>query len=42
MKVSSGVGVDVRGTTVRLNGSAQTEVKGGAMCSISAAMVRIN
>ena len=42
VELSSSTGVKVTGTTVSLNGSASTEVKGGATCSISAAMVRIN
>jgi hypothetical protein len=40
--VSTTAGVDIAGTTVSVSGSASTEVKGGASCSISAAMVRIN
>ena len=42
VKVGSGVAVKIEGTTVSVNGSASTEVKGGASCSISAALVRIN
>ncbi len=42
VKVSSKTGVDIQGTTVKVNGSASTEVKGGATCSIQAAIVRIN
>ncbi|MCB5168495.1 VgrG-related protein [Streptomyces bambusae] len=34
--------VTVKGTTVAVNGQASTEIKGGASCSISAALVRIN
>ncbi|KJS61933.1 VgrG-related protein [Streptomyces rubellomurinus] len=34
--------VDVSGTTVGVSGSASTEIKGGATCSISAALVKIN
>jgi len=34
--------VDVQGTTVGVNGRASTEIKGGATCSISAALVKIN
>lgn len=34
--------VDVKGVTVGVNGSASTEIKGGATCSISAALVKIN
>ncbi len=40
--VSSNTAVNVKGTTVSVNGSASTEVKGGASCAISAALVRIN
>ena len=42
MKVSSSTGVSIQGTAVKVNGSASTEVKGGATCSIQAAIVRIN
>jgi hypothetical protein len=42
VKVSSSTAVNVQGATVSLNGSASTEVKGGATCSIQAAIVRIN
>ena len=34
--------LSLNGTTAKLEGSATTEVKGGAMCSVSAAMVKIN
>ncbi len=34
--------VDVKGTTVGVSGTAATEIKGGATCSISAALVKIN
>lgn len=34
--------VDVHGTQVSVRGDAQTEIKGGASCAISAALVRIN
>jgi phage protein D/phage baseplate assembly protein gpV len=34
--------LSLNGTTAKLEGSASTEVKGGAMCSVSAAMVKIN
>jgi len=34
--------VDMRGTQVSVNGDAQTEIKGGATCAISAGLVRIN
>lgn len=40
--VSSSTGVKVSGTTVSVNGTASTELKGGATLSVSAAMVRIN
>jgi phage protein D len=42
LALSSKVKVDLHGTQVSVNGDAQTEVKGGATCSISAAIVRIN
>ncbi|MFD8086094.1 VgrG-related protein [Kitasatospora sp. NPDC059722] len=34
--------VDVRGATVGVSGTASTEIKGGATCSISAALIKIN
>jgi phage protein D len=34
--------VDMHGAQVSVNGDAQTEIKGGATCAISAALVRIN
>jgi len=34
--------VDLHGTQVAVSGDAQTEIKGGATCAISAALVRIN
>jgi uncharacterized protein (DUF2345 family) len=40
--VSSNGPVSVKGATVSVEGQAQTEVKGGGMCTISAALVRIN
>jgi Uncharacterized protein conserved in bacteria len=40
--VTSTTGVKVSGATVSVNGSASTELKGGATLSVSAAMVRIN
>lgn len=40
--VTSGTGVKLSGTTVSMNGSATAEVKGGASCTISAGLVRIN
>lgn len=42
VKVSSSTKVSVEGAQVSVNGSATTEVKGGAMCTVQAAMVRIN
>ncbi len=42
VKVTSGSELSLKGTTATLEGSGQAEVKGGAMCSISAAMVKIN
>jgi uncharacterized protein involved in type VI secretion and phage assembly len=42
VKVSSSSKVSVEGAMVSVNGSATTEVKGGAMCNIQAAMVKIN
>lgn len=42
VKVASAAGVDIQGTKVALNGSATTEVKAGATCSVQAALVRIN
>jgi phage protein D/phage baseplate assembly protein gpV len=42
VKVSSNTSVSVQGAQVSLNGSTTTEVKGGAMCNIQAAMVKIN
>jgi phage protein D/phage baseplate assembly protein gpV len=42
VKVSSNTSVSVQGAQVSVNGSATTEVKGGAMCNIQAAMVKIN
>ncbi|HKR48814.1 MAG TPA: VgrG-related protein [Pseudonocardiaceae bacterium] len=41
VKVSSSK-VSVQGAMVSVNGSASTEVKGGAMCTIQAAIVKIN
>jgi phage protein D/phage baseplate assembly protein gpV len=35
-------GVKIDGTTVSVNGSSSTEVKGGASCAIKASIVRIN
>jgi phage protein D/phage baseplate assembly protein gpV len=42
VKVKSNAGVSVKGMTVSVDGSAQTEVKGGSMCSVSAQLVKIN
>jgi uncharacterized protein involved in type VI secretion and phage assembly len=42
VKVSSNTSVSVEGARVSVNGSATTEVKGGAMCNIQAAIVKIN
>jgi hypothetical protein len=42
VKITGKTGVTVEGARVSVNGSASTEVKGGASCSISAALVRIN
>jgi uncharacterized protein involved in type VI secretion and phage assembly len=42
VKVTSGTAVKIDGTTVSVNGSASTEVKAGANCTISAALIRIN
>ncbi|MGH3871858.1 MAG: VgrG-related protein [Pseudonocardiaceae bacterium] len=42
VKVSSSTKVSVEGAMVSVNGSATTEVKGGAMCNIQAAIVKIN
>jgi phage protein D len=42
VKVISSSKVSVEGAMVSVNGSATTEVKGGAMCNIQAAIVKIN
>lgn len=42
VSVKAGTQLALNGTTATLEGSASTEVKGGASCAISAAMVRIN
>jgi hypothetical protein len=42
VKVTAGGQLSLSGTTASLAGSAQTEVKGGSLCSVSAALVRIN
>lgn len=40
--VSTGGQLELSGATAKLEGSATTEVKGGAQCSLTAALVRIN
>ena len=40
--VRSGASLELTGTTAKLEGSTTTDVKGGAMCNISATMVKIN
>ncbi|MGY1640650.1 VgrG-related protein [Geodermatophilus sp. SYSU D00703] len=42
VEVTAGGPLSLTGTTATLEGSAQTEVKGGALCSVRAALVRIN
>jgi phage protein D len=42
VKVTAGSDLSLTGVAAKLEGTAQTEVKGGASCSISAALVRIN
>jgi phage protein D len=42
VKVTAGSDLSLTGVAAKLEGSAQTEVKGGATCSISAGLVRIN
>ncbi|MGB3256776.1 MAG: VgrG-related protein [Ornithinimicrobium sp.] len=42
VSVTAGAQLSLTGQMTKLEGSANTEVKGGAMCSVSAAMVRIN
>ena len=42
VSVTAGTQLSLSGTTASLQGSASTEVKGGATCSVSAALVRIN
>ena len=42
VSVSSNAALSLTGSTAKLEGKASTEVKGGAMCSVSAAMVKIN
>jgi phage protein D len=40
--VTAGQALSLTGTTTSLEGRAQTEVKGGTLCSVRAALVRIN
>jgi phage protein D/phage baseplate assembly protein gpV len=42
VKVTAGSDLSLTGLTAKLEGSTQAEVKGGATCSISAGLVRIN
>ncbi len=42
VSVTAGTRLALKGTTATLEGSGQTEVKGGALCSVSAALVKIN
>ena len=42
VKVTAGSDLSLTGVAAKLEGSTQTEVKGGATCSISAGLVRIN
>ena len=42
VSVKSGAQLSLSGLTAKLEGSTQTEVKGGALCSVSATLVRIN
>jgi phage protein D/phage baseplate assembly protein gpV len=42
VKVTAGSELSLTGLSAKLEGSAQAEVKGGATCSISAGLVRIN
>lgn len=42
VRVTAGGELALKGTMARLEGSAQTEVKGGGLCSVSAALVKIN
>lgn len=42
LQLSTNGQVAVKGTTVGVEGTANTEIKGGAMCAISAALVKIN
>jgi phage protein D len=42
VKVTAGSQLSLKGAMATLEGSAKAEVKGGALCSVSAALVRIN
>ncbi|WKX68902.1 VgrG-related protein [Streptomyces sp. XD-27] len=42
VKLSSGGAVEVQGSQVTVNGTARTEIKGGATVSVNAPMVKIN
>jgi phage protein D/phage baseplate assembly protein gpV len=42
VNVKAGTELSLTGINAKLEGSAQAEVKGGAMCSVSAALVKIN
>ena len=42
VKVTAGSDLSLTGLAAKLEGSSQTEIKGGATCSISAGLVRIN
>jgi phage protein D len=42
VSVKAGTDLSLSGVNAKLDGSANTDVKGGAVCSVSAAMVRIN
>jgi hypothetical protein len=42
VKVTAGSDLSLTGMSAKLEGTAQTEVKGGASCAISAGLVRIN
>ncbi len=42
VNVKAGVELSLTGVTAKMEGSAKAEVKGGALCSVSAALVKIN
>lgn len=42
VKVTAGSSLDLKGAMATLEGSGQAQVKGGALCSVSAALVKIN